>query len=161
MAGQLIKGIIMKLSALAEKNNIQYIEKPNGHIQLKGALLVNYYPKSKDKSAYIDRTKCKVKNVTPEQAIKMCSQEPTNQGVTDKRAKGKSRKWRAAMIRRGITKCCWCDCELTLDTSTIEHVIPLSKGGLENRNNRKLACVKCNNDRGSNMPELLTKGNEK
>lgn len=41
----------------AKKNNVQIIDKGNGHIQLKGKLLVNYYPESKFKTAYISGMK--------------------------------------------------------------------------------------------------------
>jgi hypothetical protein len=135
------------------ERGIEYIEKPNGHIQLKGPLMVNYYPNSKNKSAYVAGTTKAVKNVTFKQAIDMCFFAPTAQKKPDKRS-GHSRKKRAQLIKRGITHCCWCNSPLTLDTSTLEHIIPLASGGLDNANNRTLACLKCNNDRGSNMPEL-------
>jgi 5-methylcytosine-specific restriction endonuclease McrA len=44
--------------------------------------------------------------------------------------------------------------KLTLDTSTMDHVIPLHRGGLDNANNRVLACEPCNSKRGHDMPEL-------
>lgn len=33
--------------------------------------------------------------------------------------------------------------------ATIEHIVPLSKGGANSRENRRLACRKCNQERGN------------
>jgi len=143
-----------KLKQLAQKASVEYTDKGDGHIHLKGALLVSYYPNSKNKTAYVAGTTKAIKNVSPEKAVSMCNKVPVNQGITDPRKGNHSRRQRKAMIKKGITKCCWCDDPLTLDTSTIEHVIPLARGGLDNANNRTLACKKCNGDRGSDMPEL-------
>lgn len=148
-----MKNLIKKLKSLAERNGIKFIEKANGHIQLQGQLLVNYYPFSKKKSVYIAGTKQKILNVTPERAIEMCNEAPIFRGLKDKRSGGSFVK-RKKMFENGMKKCCWCGCSLTVQTSTIEHVIPLARGGLDNANNRKLACGSCNKKRGSNMPEL-------
>lgn len=142
-----------KLKKLAVEKGVEYIDKGNGHIQLKGALMVNYYPNSKSKSAYIAGTKKASKQVTPEMAIDMCFTAPVAQAPIVKR-RSNTRVTRAKMLKKGITVCHWCKTPLTLDTSTIEHVIPLARGGLDNANNRTLACYDCNQDRGGNMPEL-------
>ena len=145
----------MNLKKLAEKSGVEYIDKGNGHVQLKGALLVNYYPDSKSKSAYVAGTKKAVKRVTPKEAVAMCFQAPESQGAKDRRG-GNSRRKRLALLKRGVTECWWCEKPLTIDTSTLEHIIPLDRGGLDNANNRTLACLKCNNDRGNNMPEIIS-----
>ena len=142
----------MDLELAALERGVEYTDKGNGHIQLRGPLLVNYYPTSKNKSAYVAGTKKAAKHVTPEQALDMCFEAPVSQGVKDKRS-GNSRRKRAQMLKK-IDKCYWCKTPLTLDTSTLEHKIPLHRGGLDNANNRTLACLKCNSDRGCNMPEL-------
>lgn len=142
---------------MAEARGVEYIEKPNGHIQLKGPLLVNYYPDSKSKSAYVAGTKKSVKHVWPKQALDMCFEAPELQAARPEKRSAGSRKKRAAMLKKGITNCRWCNAPLTLDNSTIEHIVPLGRGGLDNANNRTLACKKCNEERGCDMPELLTK----
>ena len=143
----------MNIKSLAKKHGVEYKERGNGHIQLKGALLVNYYPQSKAKTAYIAGTTEGKKNVTPKQAIQMCFTEPSGIKKKDKR-KGNSRLKRQRMIDKGIKNCHWCGVEIDIDSSTLEHIIPLDKGGLENANNRTLACEKCNNERGNKMIEL-------
>ncbi len=51
-------------------------------------------------------------------------------------------------------RCCWCKCVMRgeqgyRDSVTIEHVIPRSKGGADNRTNWLAACFRCNNRRGN------------
>ena len=131
---------------------VEYTERPNGHIQLRGPLLVNYYPFSKQRTAYVAGTKKAATGISPQQALAMCFEAPNCMGVIDDRTRN-SRSKRKKMLQK-ITLCHWCKTPLTLDTSTIEHIIQLSRGGLDNANNRTLACRDCNHSRGSNMPEL-------
>jgi 5-methylcytosine-specific restriction endonuclease McrA len=64
-----------------------------------------------------------------------------------------------SLIERDGTQCTWCcremidrpihpdqDCSLHM---TLEHVIPLSKGGTNDLVNLALACFQCNNARAS------------
>lgn len=142
----------MNLELKCEMAGIAYKDHGNGHIQMVGPLTVNYYPKSKKKSAYIGGTKKGFTHVTPEEAFEMCFKAPQANGVKCKRNKN-TRAIRKALIKKS-NKCYWCKKALTIDTSTVEHIIPLDRGGLENANNRTLACAGCNQDRGNNMPEL-------
>ncbi|MEH1789652.1 MAG: HNH endonuclease [Nostoc sp.] len=50
-------------------------------------------------------------------------------------------------------KCFWCGCDLLSETLTIDHYIPLSKGGTNKIKNLRLACDRCNNKRKDAMPE--------
>ena len=48
--------------------------------------------------------------------------------------------------------CVWCHKSIPFEIATIEHVIPIAKGGLRNdRRNLALACAPCNQVRGSSM----------
>ena len=145
--------ILKKLRAECEKIGAELVEcGNNGHFQIKGKLLVNYYPFSKKLTAYVAGTTTGKKSCTPAEAVLMSKTQPmlAKKGVRTDGARAK----RAAMIKKGITTCYWCGMKLTLNTSTIEHIIPLSTGGLENANNRTLACKDCNEARGNTMPEL-------
>lgn len=52
------------------------------------------------------------------------------------------------MVRDGPL--CWmCGIELTMDTATLDHIIPRSKGGTFALVNLRLACSPCNNKRGN------------
>lgn len=142
----------MNLESMCLERGVEYKDKGNGHIQLKGPLLVNYYPTSKKKSAYVAGTKKAASRVSPKQALDMCFEAPKAQGIVCKRP-GNTRDKRKRLIKR-VKKCHWCKRPLTLDTSTLEHIIPLSRGGLNTMNNLTLACLGCNQERGSDMPEL-------
>jgi transcription elongation factor Elf1 len=122
-------------------------------------LLVNYYPESKKRSAYVDGTTGRRTGITPEQAIEMCFTPPpiVCSGAKDKR-KGKYRNEKRRMLRKS-NKCHWCGKKLSIATATTDHVIPLHRGGLDNANNRVLACEPCNTKRGHAMPELKEEAN--
>lgn len=144
-----------KLEGLCKKNELTLKALPNGLFHIKGYFLVNYWPESKHRKAYVAGTKNGVKNVTPEQAVRMALSPPefAPKAKRDSRTSG-SRAKRQQMHNRGIDKCCWCGCPICIDTSTLEHVIPLARNGLDNANNWRLACKDCNDERGSNMPEI-------
>lgn len=131
----------------------------NGHYKIHGKLLVNYYPLSANRTAYVDGTTKGIKGVSPADAIAMAMSEPklVAPHLKDERARN-SRAIRFKMMNGRISvPCHWCGKEIDLETSTIEHVIPLDRGGLDNANNRVLACSPCNTARGNSMPELKEK----
>lgn len=62
------------------------------------------------------------------------------------------------VFARGRGRCCYCEREVNPHRNakkqagtdaTIEHLIPVSKGGDDSRENLKLACMRCNNLRGT------------
>lgn len=57
------------------------------------------------------------------------------------------RELKQKLMRRGST-CYWCGKVLEWSTATIEHMIPLSRGGSNHISNCRLACKKCNEERG-------------
>lgn len=56
---------------------------------------------------------------------------------------------RREIINRDGLNCYLCGVSLDYSTATIDHVIPLSKGGFHCPNNAKIACLKCNQTKGS------------
>jgi len=46
-------------------------------------------------------------------------------------------------------RCDYCGKPLTLVTATVDHVVPVVNGGTEARENFRLACQRCNNDKDS------------
>lgn len=152
------------LTEAAERRGLRIVDRGQGHFQIAGGpLLVNYYPLAKKRSAYVAGTQGRRVNVTPEQAVAMAFEPPPMVGIDEKeRRKANYRNIRRRMLKAG-NRCHWCRALLTLDTSTIDHVIPLKRGGLDNANNRVLACEPCNNKRGHDMTELTAqrqKGSE-
>jgi 5-methylcytosine-specific restriction endonuclease McrA len=144
------------LEELAAERGLAVVDRGNGHIQLTGGpLLVNYYPTSKRRSAYVAGTTRRYEHVLPESAVAMCFNPPGVRRALNATRKGNYRSIRRKMMHgQSEVKCHWCPTMITLNTSTLDHVIPLFKGGLDNANNRVLACEPCNNKRGHDMPEL-------
>jgi hypothetical protein len=143
------------LSDAAAARGLKVVDRGQGHFQITGGpLLINYYPLSKKHSAYVAGTTGRRTGVTPEQAVEMAFLLPpiASRGQKDDR-KGSYRAQRRKLLKFS-DKCHWCNMKLTLDTSTMDHVIPLHRGGLDNANNRVLACEPCNSKRGHDMPEL-------
>jgi len=142
------------LEELAAERGLSVVDRGNGHLQITGGpLLVNYYPNSKRRSAYVAGTVRRYEHVLPESAIAMCFNPPAVRRRFNATRKSDYRRTRARMLKVS-NKCHWCGIPLTLDTSTLDHVIPLFKGGLDNANNQVLACEPCNKRRGHDMPEL-------
>lgn len=150
--------MLTRLAKIAEPHGLTVKDCGNGHLQIIGGpLLVNYYPDSNRRSAYIAGTTRCYEHITPELAVSMCLNLPVTRKEHRANRKGSYRNARKKLLAKDA-HCHWCRCELTIDTSTMDHVIPLYRGGLDNANNRVLACEMCNNKRGSDMPELKKAG---
>lgn len=124
------------------------------HIQFRGKILVNYYPTKG--TVYVAGTIKGQKGLSMEDAIKMANEPPKriHKSVQAKRGTTKKNKRRKRRLLAAHPFCCWCDVPLTMETATLEHIVPLARGGLDNMNNLKLACEPCNSARDCNMPEI-------
>lgn len=73
----------------------------------------------------------------------------------------KSLKYRVLLKTNGL--CYYCKTKLSIrkkshrNPVTIDHYIPLSKGGFDDYDNKVPACRKCNNEKGDLMPEEFFK----
>lgn len=128
--------------------------KAAGHFHIRGALLVNYYPFAAKCTAYVACTTKSVRHVDPEQAVALSQKLP---GIVPVKRKKSYRPSKLKMLAKHPF-CKWCGKPLTDSTATVDHVIPLSRGGIDNDNNRVLACGPCNHKRGNAMPELKVGG---
>ncbi len=145
---------LKKLEKLVLEKGLTIEAKSLHHFQIKGgAFLVNYYPFSKDKTAYVAATKKGFKGVSPQRAVELALSPPPVMREQVER-KQSYRRQKIMLLRSGQNKCKWCGVVLTLETATIEHVIPLKRGGLDHRMNWALACEPCNKARGHDMPEV-------
>jgi hypothetical protein len=54
--------------------------------------------------------------------------------------------------------CQWCQCPLTPQTATTDHLLPLSRGGRNVRGNLCLACFECNQGRRNDLPQKAPSG---
>ena len=68
-----------------------------------------------------------------------------------------ARRWRVkTLIQKYGGKCPGCDIMVSLthdapDQATVDHVVPLSKGGSEGFDNLQLLCRQCNHDKGDTL----------
>ncbi len=136
----------------AEKIGLTAADRGNGHWQVRGKLLVNYYPESKNRSAYIaGTTKKAMMHASMLDVFKLATEVPN---IDKKAQRKKSYRGHKLRLLQRNPSCNWCQCKLDEASATIDHVIPLSRGGLNNANNFVLACSACNLKRGSQMPEI-------
>lgn len=84
--------------------------------------------------------------------------EQRNAGVRPKppwKAERKSIEW-SFETRRRLFKlkqhCHWCGIRLRLDTASVDHIIPISRGGTNLDDNLTLTCRPCNMAKADRMP---------
>lgn len=149
------KTAVTILREIAKQAGATVIEKVSGHYHIQGKLLVNYWPNSKKRTAHVDGTVGSKTNVTPKEAVIMAFTKPARVKKGEKRD---IRDEDYASDRRSLltksNQCHWCGQFLILRTSTLDHRVPLSRGGLDNACNWVLACLHCNSLRADDMPEL-------
>lgn len=153
-----------EFEGLVEKADLQPINCGRGHWQIKGGTFtVNYYPSRG--TIYVNGTHSdkRIRLIGgPKDAIKAATSIPRR-----KPRHAKANRWskrQVIKIRRQLLKrdphCHWCGHrvqEIYGDASnkaTLEHVIPLDRGGSNGPDNLVLACKECNDKRGHDMPEL-------
>ena len=69
------------------------------------------------------------------------------------------KKVKKSLFKRG-NKCHYCQCELTHETATIEHIIPTFLGGSNKIANLTLACKPCNSTKGAVDGAVFDKKND-
>lgn len=147
---------IKKAEQMADERGLELVlvSEPSGHYQLRGGpMLVNWYPLSKKKTAYVKATQKGIENASPEAVIKLAFSAPEIVAEKVTRNSGKAQRAKRRLLKHHPF-CHWCEKPLTKETATLEHIIPLKRGGLDHHNNMTLACKPCNEKRGHNMPEL-------
>ncbi len=71
-------------------------------------------------------------------------------------------KWNGKNVKRRTTgyakefikkhkniKCVYCECDITEENGTADHIIPISMGGNNTQVNLMICCFDCNNERGN------------
>ena len=119
----------------------------HGHWRIEGGTVeVNYWPLSRKKSAFVDGTTISIKDATPEQVVELALTGPKKVPFDARRKRtGSSRRNKLRMMAIDPT-CAFCGCELTDKTATVDHIVPLARGGSNWLDNLQLACKKCNQD---------------
>ncbi len=57
-----------------------------------------------------------------------------------------------ALVQRDGALCVYCDCPLSRDIATIDHIVPIAAGGPDTLINKALACGPCNTAGGHLSP---------
>lgn len=118
---------------------------------LGGSFTVNYYPYSKDgPSYYINRLTKGIKYTTIEQAIKAANVLPSIPGIYKQKRKMMTKI--KCHIYKKQKHCYICKKLLTIKEATVDHIIPLDKGGSNGQDNLKLCCKRCNHKKSNNLP---------
>lgn len=74
------------------------------------------------------------------------------------RSKGAQRARQSRTTKKRLAakhgwECFYCGCGLSVETGTVDHVIPLSRGGTNRIDNKVLACLPCNSAKADALPE--------
>ena len=147
---------VAQLERLAKQHGVTVTVRANGHVQARGSILVNWYPNSRKAVMYVAGTVKGVEHATPMQVIDAAigkSLPPMRKTHRRKDYSRYKRKlWRGN--RHLANNCHWCKQSMTFGEATIDHVIPLSLGGINHLNNYVLSCHPCNNARGNSIPRM-------
>lgn len=143
------------LRSATEIHGLQLKECEHGHFQIMGGgVLVNYWPASKKKSAYVAGERCSVGPMGVQDVIDLMlrkQMELQKRREEEARNRSKVRRTNQRQVRLALLAedphCYYCRVRLTMDTATVEHLVPLSRGGTNHRSNKVLACKGCNHAR--------------
>lgn len=140
-------------AALAESEGLQALDRGHGHWQVRGKIIVNYYPHARrGPTIYINGTRQALGTGTPAKVMKLAnSQPPLRPGTAGPRPRPEWVKRQRARLFKRDPRCHWCRAPLTLETATLEHIIPRARGGSDYPDNLTLACLECNFQRGCDM----------
>lgn len=144
-----------EFEALARAKGATAKDCGGGHWQARhGEQLVNYYPFSRRGPViYVAGTSRSVILGGIDAAIGLLFRPPPRVRLEKRLKPAQARKERERMLAID-PHCHWCRCVLTSGTATLDHRVPLGRGGTNRRDNLLLACRECNHDRGMEMPEL-------
>lgn len=143
---------VAQLERLAKQHGVTVTVRANGHVQARGSILVNWYPNSRKAVMYVAGTVKGVEHATPMQVIDAAIGKHLPKIPTVERRKSYTHA-KLELWRRD-PHCYWCRVELSQDAATVDHRIPLSRGGLNCGNNYVLSCHPCNNARGNSIPRM-------
>jgi hypothetical protein len=147
-----------KMKALAEKNGLELKKCSPYHFHLRGVFLLNVYPTTG--SVYVQGSNNKTQFDTLDFLIKLANGEVDLEGVVrGKRPNNSSRNKRKGLWAKGVKSCFVCGKDFTdFEETTLEHKVPLFKGGSNREDNLSLSHEKCNQDRGNSLS--VTKGSK-
>lgn len=129
-----------------EAKGLQAIDYGGGHWQARGDVVVNYYPNAKrGPSVFVNGTQRKMPFHRPsvDDVLAFAQGKLPNVRLAERLSLRQSRAVRKRLMLK-YPRCHWCEIVLSFATATLEHVVPLSRGGSNHDDNLRLACKPCN-----------------
>jgi hypothetical protein len=139
-----------ELMELVNSGRLQLIRRGEYHFQVIGRFVVNYYPTKR--TIYVNGTTSAAAHKGGWADVIKAATEPPPIIAPHRRERRlpcsfyrdqKQRIWKRD------PRCFWCRKEMALDECTLEHEIPLARGGSNVSDNLKIAHAECNKRHGS------------
>lgn len=137
-----------KLIKAANSAGLRVLFRTSSHWQISGGVrLVNYYPNKG--TVYVQGAVRRCMNTqTVKDLIGVALHGPPKSGAQVGRNYS-SKKLRQGCWDRGLRTCRWCGCRFwRAEEATLEHLVPICRGGSNRPDNLALACHECNKTRG-------------
>lgn len=127
------------LQKKAEDLGLQLIECMPWHWQIRGGdNIVNYYPTKR--TIFVNGTKGGISGGLDD-ALKLARSAPKKIGEkVERRSSAYYKRIKMALLSKDAS-CHWCNCHLTAKTATVDHRIPLKRGGS--------GCIKIDRERSN------------
>ena len=134
------------LKSLLGQHNLKLVQKSEHHFQITGGkFLVNYYP-SKG-TVYVNGMTKGKRHLEPQQLVQIALGKMLPDGV--KKAPRRSMSSARRRLFRRSDICAICNGRMRFEDATVDHIIPLLKGGSNRADNLQLVHAKCNSKKGS------------
>lgn len=144
-----VSGNFIEFASLVETHGLKARLCNPDHFQITGGkYLVNYYPNAKrGPKIYVAGMTLGFKGGDAE-AIKACN-EPQESEVKESRKMSYTKQLNR--IYKHTKTCYLCGKPIKREDASLDHFIPLSKGGLNNANNYRISHKQCNHQKGNNL----------
>lgn len=126
------------------------------HWQIRGGkFCVNFYPDKRGGSSfYVNGMNAGSRHqITLADAIAAANEPPVEKLHIRTRERKRSYRGAKRRLLKKDPSCFWCHKKLNSTLATLDHLIPLSKGGTNGLDNFVLACGDCNESRDNDMPD--------
>lgn len=140
-----------KLIKAANSAGLRVLFRTSSHWQISGGVrMVNYYPTKGTVYMQGAVKKCaRTQKVNELIRIALYGPPKTEAQV---RRNYSSKKLRQGCWKRGVRNCHWCQSPFrSAEDATLEHLVPLCRGGSNRPDNLALACQTCNKTRGNSF----------
>lgn len=121
-----------------------------GQWQCQGVALVNWWPYSARRTLHVDGAVDGLHYASSRDVFEIASGRRRVVSKSRHKRKDNSGHKRRLIAQRGPV-CHWCKQRFNADALTVDHLVPLSRGGSNYHNNLLLACKLCNQRRANSL----------